>query len=71
MRNISGFDEYSPLVEPTESMIIILYLFGVLMPLKIIPDIFDALVKICTDRFIFHKTHHLNNRNRSGYDISG
>ena len=71
MRYISGFDEYSPLVEPTESMIVILYFFGVLMPLKIVPEIFDALVKICTDRFIFHKTHHLNNCNRSGYDISG
>ena len=71
MRYISGFDEYSPLVEPTDSMIVILYFFGVLMPLKVVPEIFDALVKICTDRFIFHKTHHLNNRNRSGYDISG
>ena len=71
MRYISGFDEYSPLVEPTDSMTVILYFSGVLIPLKIVPEIFDALVKICTDRFIFHKTHHLNNCNRSGYDISG
>ena len=69
MRFISGFDEYSPLVEPTDAMIIILYFVVVLMPLKFVPEMFDSLVKICTDRFIFHKMHHLNNRNRSGYDI--
>ena len=71
MRFISGFDEYAPLVEPTDTMIVILYFVVVLMPLKFVPEMFDSLVKICTDRFIFHKTHHLNNRNRSGYDISG
>ena len=71
MRYISGFDEYAPLVEPTVSMMVILYFVVVLIPLKYVPEMFDALVKIFTDRWMFHKTHHLNNRNRCGYDISG
>ena len=71
MRYISGFDQYSPLVEPNIYMMVILYFVVVLIPLKYIPEMFDALVKICTDRWMFHKTHHLNNNNRSGYEISG
>ena len=71
MRYISNFDEYSALVEPTDTMIVILYFVVVLVPLKFVPEMFDAMVKICTDRLFFHKTHHMNNHNRSGYDISG
>ena len=71
MRYVARFDEYDPLVEPTETMIIILYYVIVLMPLKFVPKLFDSLVKMFTDRCILHKTYHLNNRNRSGYEISG
>ena len=71
MRYVARFDEYDPLVEPTKAMIIILYFVIVLMPLKFVPLLFDSLIKMFTDRCILHKTYHLNNRNRSGYEISG
>jgi hypothetical protein len=71
MRYVAHFDEYDPLVEPTKEMIVILYFVIVLMPLKFVPLMFDSLVKMFTDRWILHKTYHLNNYNRSGYEISG
>ena len=71
IRNIARFDEYDPIPKPTDSMTILLYLFVVLIPLKFIPNVFDSLIKMFTDRWILHKPHHLNNKNRSGYDTSG
>ena len=43
----------------------------VLIPLKLIHKIFDLLAEHFTSKWILHKTHHVNNHNRSGYDLSG
>ena len=52
-------------------MMAILNFVVVLIPLKFIPKMFDSLVEHFTSKWILHKTHHVNNQNRSGYDLSG
>ena len=70
MRNTARFDEYDPITKPTNWMTIILYYVVVLIPLKFIPKLFDCFIHKFTDYWILHKTHHMNKRNRSGYDLS-
>ena len=68
---IKNSDEYDAVTKPNDYMMAILNFVVVLIPLKLIPKIFDLLAKHFTSKWILHKTHHVNNQNRSGYDSSG
>ena len=71
VRYIGDFDEYDAITKPNDSMTVLLYFVIVLIPLKFIPTLFDRMVQFFTNRWILYKTHHMNVRNRSGYNLSG
>ena len=71
IRYMGDFDEYDTITKPNDYMLVILYFVTVLMPLKLIPILFDRMVQYFTNRWILCKTYHLNVGNRSGYDLSG
>ena len=71
IRYIGDFDEYDAITKPNNYMLVILYFVTVLMPLKLVPILFDRMVQYFTNRWILCKTYHLNVGNRSGYDLSG
>ena len=71
IRLIVNFDQYDTMPDSADSIIIILVLTLVLLPLKFIPIKFAEMIKYLTERFFLHKKYHINERNRSGYDVPG
>ena len=52
-------------------IIVFLVLTLVILPLKLIPIKFGEMIKFLTERFFLHKKYHMNEHNRSGYDVPG
>ena len=73
MRFIVNFDEYDSLPDTPPFMVNILILLVVLLPLKFFSIMFARWVQHLTENWILHKSHlhHINKRNRSGYDMPG
>ena len=71
IRYIVIFDHYGNMPPSDEVMVVILVFLVVLTPLKLIPSMFARLIKRFTDKWILHETEHMNQRNRSGYDVPG
>jgi hypothetical protein len=71
IRYIKNSHENDAVTKPNDYMMAILNFVVVLIPLKFIPKMFDLLAERFTSKWILHKTHHVNNQNRSGYDLSG
>ena len=71
IRYIANLDNYDSMVDTHEVMTVILVFIVVLMPLKSIPKGFAILVEHITDKWILHHTYHLNQGNRSGYEMPG
>ena len=71
IRMIVNFDKYDQIPNSVPSIIIFLVLTLVLLPLKFFPIKVAEIIKILTDRFFLHKKYHMNERNRSGYDVPG
>ena len=71
IRLIVNFDQYDTMPNSVKEIIVILVIAVVILPLKFIPIKVAEVMKFLTERFFLHKTYHINERNRSGYDVPG
>ena len=71
IKHTVGFDAYDDFPNSNRYFIYFLVIVFVLLPLKFIPIMFAKWLKMMTEKYVLHKTFHLNERNRSGYDVSG
>jgi len=71
VRFIVNLDDYDSLPSSESTMMSFMVLVVVLLPLKLFLLFFARLLKHSTDTWILRPTHHVNLRNRSGYDVPG
>jgi len=71
VRFIVNLDEYDSLPSSDSMMVSFMVLVVVLLPLKLCLLLFARLLKHLTDTWILRPTHHVNLRNRSGYNVPG
>ena len=71
IRFIVNLDEYDSLPSSESTMMSFMVLVVVLLPLKLFLVSFARLLKHLTDTWILQPTHHMNLRNRSGYNVPG
>ena len=71
IRYTVGFDPFDDFPNSNEYIIYFLIIVFVIMPLTLIPIRVAKFLKNTTDNFVLFKTFHQNERNRSGYDVTG
>ena len=72
IRLIVRFDEYGELPDESHpAMMVILVLVVVLLPLKFMPTMMSRMLEEFSNSWILQETSHMNERNRSGYQVTG
>ena len=71
VKSIVNLDEHDSLPSSESTMMSFMVLVVVLLPLKLCLLFFARLLKHLTDKWILRPTHHVNQRNRSGYNVPG
>ena len=71
VRFIVNLNEYDSLPSSESTMMSFMVLVVVLLPLKLFLVLFARVLKHLTDTWILRPTHHVNQRNRSGYNVPG
>ena len=71
IRYLVNIDQYDNMPASHQLMIVSLVIVIVLLPLRLLPTVFAKILQHLTDTWVLHKTHQINLRNRSGYDVPG